>query len=147
MRIRISLARLCIALGVLTLDLGTKWAFYDSSKFNPGLARVDGWLLIAVVVFCLAVYAAEVVGTILVSGVAGIGFALWLGASLGQAIQFAATGSVSDWIPVGPIQNVTMWTNLADLALLAGAGAVLFQWGWRGQFEFSSSFHVRLPTH
>jgi hypothetical protein len=138
------IARLGVALGVLALDLGTKWAFYDSSRFNPALARADGWLLVAGIAFCVAAYAALATGTVFVSGAAGWGIALWFGGSMGQAIQFVATGSVSDWIPVGPIQNVTMWTNLADIAVAVGALAVIFQWGWRGQSGLHLAMHRQI---
>lgn len=124
--------RLALMVAVTGLDLGTKWAMYDSSMLNPGLARADGWLLGAGFVACAVIYAALAFGVVVIGGATGVGLALWLGGSLGQAIQFVVTGSVSDWIPVGPFGRLTIWTNLADIAAVVGATICTVQWGWYG---------------
>lgn len=124
--------RVGLMLAVLALDLGTKWAMYPWSVLNPGLARADGWLLSIGLVACVAIYCALAVGMMVSKGATGVGLALWLGGSLGQAIQFVVTGSVSDWIPVGPFGRLTIWTNLADIAVVTGATICIVQWGWYG---------------
>lgn len=124
--------RIGLTLAVLALDLGTKWAMYDASVLNPGLAKADGWLFHAGLVACVVIYSALAMGMLFTNGVTGVALALWLGGSLGQALQFAVTGSVSDWIPVGPFGRLTIWTNLADIAVATGAAICIVQWGRYG---------------
>lgn len=117
-----------ILLAVLAVDLATKWVMYGESQMNPGISRLDGWLILVGVVVWAAGVAALVSGILITRGITRAALAAWLGGALGQGIQFGLTGSVSDWIAVGPVYRVTLWTNIADLAVLVGAIVTVIQW-------------------
>lgn len=117
-----------IVLAFLAADLVTKWAMYGDSRMNPGISRLDGWLIVVGVVAWAAGVVGLGSGLFITRGITRAALAAWLGGALGQGIQFAATGSVSDWIEVGPVFRVTLWTNIADLTVLAGAIVTVIQW-------------------
>lgn len=112
-----------IVVAVLAVDLATKWAMYGDSRMNPWLARLDGYALGVGALAWAAVVAALVSGLLITTGITRAALAAWLGGALGQGIQFAVTGSVSDWLVIGPAM-----TNVADLAVLVGVAVTVVQW-------------------
>jgi len=113
--------------GVPGADFATKWALRDWSLRNEGITRFDGGFLVALIAVYGVLYCATLAGLVLTKGVTGIGVALFAGGLLGNGLQMVWQGSASDWLRV-TVANGSAWTNLADVAVGAGAGI----WGWRG---------------
>lgn len=112
-----------IVVTVLAVDLTTKWAMYGESRMNPWLDRLDGSMVALGIIAWAAVVAALASGMLITTGTTRAALAAWLGGALGQGVQFALTGSVSDWIAIGPVL-----TNVADLAVLVGVAVTVVQW-------------------